>query len=385
MTTPEFSFLLKCSTSSPDVACIKKLAEQGVDWRIILDLAQQQGVRPLLRHSLKGACWDIVPEITKMELEKFHRENAERCLFIAQELVRLFDAFQNNNIRLATFKGVALAATVYGDLSLRELCDLDLLVPESDLSAAETLLKHSGYEAVVADQNYRSAFLRYQGQYLFRLGQTGMLVDLHWELASKGFTFPLRSQDIWRKLATWSIAGRSIPTLSPEDNALFLAAHGTKEGWRFLTWVVDFAEFLRKHPEVDWLSLLRQAERSHCARPLLLAVLLSSELLDAPAPPILLEFAQNHSGVRALSDKAKERILHPEPSGELDDFLDALTTHDRWRDRIRPVFALLTTRTASDFKTMPLPKPLWNVYYLTRPFRLATKLSQRMYSGRSPQ
>ena len=56
------------------------------------------------------------------------------------------------------------------------------------------------------------------------------------------------------------------------------------------------------------------------------------------------------------------------------EFFDSLNMHDQLRHRLRPVATLLTTRTVGDYEAMPLPKPLWGIYYLMRPFRLAGKV-----------
>src|SRR5262249_55499649 len=156
-----------------------------------------------------------------------------------------------NRIPIATFKGPALAVSIYGDLALREFSDLDLLVHKADLGEAENILAACGYHADFPDKDYRTAFVSYQGQYAFRHGKTGISIDLHWRLASKGMAFPIQPTEIWPRLEQVTIAGRTVPTLAHDDLALFLAAHGTKEGWRSLGWVCDFAEFLRKCRDID--------------------------------------------------------------------------------------------------------------------------------------
>jgi len=219
--------------------------------------------------------------------------------------------------------------------------------------------------------------LSYQGQYAFRHNEMGLSVDLHWRLSSKGVGCPIPSGELWQRLETITIAGRTIPTLARDDLALFLAAHGTKEGWRSLIWVCDFAEFLRKHQDINWAAILDRAQRSHSLRPLLLAMVLASTLLDAPIPATLVDLAWNHLAVRTLAEQAKLRMLRDSPEREVDKFLNGLNTHDRLRNRLLPLATLLTTRTVSDYQAMPLPKSLWRFYHFTRPFRLAGKILKR--------
>jgi hypothetical protein len=384
MSPPEFQLLLYCARSRPDAKSIQELVRQGVDWRALVELAQQHYVRPLLIQSLKLACWDIVPPPIRLELEQFYRINQQKNLAFARELLRLLILFHQNQIPIATFKGPALATSIYGDLALREFSDLDLLMHEEDLCKAEQILASCGYEADFPDKNYRRAFVSYQGQYAFRHSKTGISIDLHWQLASRGTTFPIRPAEVWAKLDQITIAGRTVPTLARDDLALFLAAHGTKEGWRSLGWVCDFAEFLRKYYSIDWDAILKCAQRAHSSRALLLAVALASTLLDAPAPSGLLDEARNNTAVRSLANKARFKIRGAASGGkrsttsakELAEFLNGLSTHDRFRHRLLPIATLLTTRTVGDYEVMPLPRSLWYIYYLVRPVRLACKAAQ---------
>ena len=122
-----------------------------------------------------------------------------------------------------------------------------------------------------------------------------------------GVVFPLRAAEVWPRLIEETIAGRTVPSLAHDDQALFLAAHGTKEGWRRLLWLCDFAEFLRRYQDLDWIAILERAARSHSSRQLLLAIELAATMLDAPAPAELLNQARSSSAVQSLARRARER------------------------------------------------------------------------------
>jgi hypothetical protein len=328
---------------------------------------------------LRSACWDRVPQAIQFELERFDSANVQRTLFLTAELVRLLDQFEQNGISIAAFKGPILAKVVYKDLFVREFSDLDVLVHEADLRHAEDILTARGYQADFPSSDYRKAFLSYQGQYAFRHRQTGVAVDLHWHLSGKGTVFPLCSEEVWSGLEHVVIFGRRVPTFATHDLALFLAAHGTKEGWRRLNWICDFAQLLRKYQHIDWAAVLERAHRAHSSRSLLLATFLAVTLLDAPAPADLIDTARNNPVIRALADKAWLRMLSMTSQGELEEFIGGLDTHDRLRHRLWPIAALFTTRTVGDHQSMPLPKSLWGVYYVSRPFRLASKAVRMMF------
>jgi hypothetical protein len=263
MFPPEFQLLLYCARSQPASQRIKQLVDEfAIDWGKLLALADQHCVRPLLLQTLKAVCWDAVPASVRLELEGFCKSNAQKNLLLTGELLRLLRSFHENEVPVVAFKGPTLAEAVYGDLSLREFCDLDLLIRMQDLTKAEDILLACGYAAQFPDRDYRTAFLSYHGQYAFRRGQSDL--DLHWQFSQDGVVFPLQAAEVWPRLTGETVAGRTVPSLAHDDLALFLAAHGTKEGWRRLLWLCDFAEFLRRYQDLDWIAILER--RSHGER-----------------------------------------------------------------------------------------------------------------------
>ena len=380
---PEFRLLIYCARSRPNAGLIIDLINKNIDWQMLLKLGEQHCVRPLLFRSLKSVCWDAVPQTIQLELTLINKTNVQKNLLFTRELLQLLGLFEKNSIPIAAFKGPVLAEFVYGNISFREFSDLDVIIQGADLRKSEDILTARGYQPDFADRDYRTAFVSYQGQYAFRHSNTGISIDLHWRLSSKGAAFPTQLAEIWPRIEHVTIANRTVPTLAPVDLALFLAAHGTKEGWRSLLWVCDFAELLRKYQHIDWLAVFDRAQRSHYSRPFLLAIELASTLLDAPAPPELVNQARTNSAVRALAEEARLRMLRTVQEGELREFLNGLNTHSRLRHRLWPLATLLTTRTVGDYRGMPLPKSLWGIYYLTRPFRLAIKLVMMLWSNKS--
>ena len=181
-----------------------------------------------------------------LSLKGFASPTRRKICFWRESFCDCSGSFNENEVPVVAFKGPILAEAVYGDLSLREFCDLDLLIRVQDLTKAEDILLACGYTAQFPDRDYRTAFLSYHGQYAFRRGQSDLWVDLHWQFSPDGVVFPLRAAEVWPRLIEETIAGRTVPSLAHDDLALFLAAHGTKEGWRSLLWLCDFAEFLRR-------------------------------------------------------------------------------------------------------------------------------------------
>src|SRR5262245_13522021 len=174
MHIPEFQCLLPCASPRPDAKQVRNLVGTDIDWQVLLKLAWQHGVRPLLFRSLQSACWDAVPAEVRLELERFNRINLQKNLLFTGGLLRVLTEFKKTAIPIAAFKGPVLAEAIYGDLSLREISDVDVVVREIDVHRAEDVLATLGYRADFPDKDFRSAFMSYHGQYAFREPDTGI-------------------------------------------------------------------------------------------------------------------------------------------------------------------------------------------------------------------
>ena len=237
----------------------------------MLRLAAAHAVRPHLIKALRDIGWDEVPPDAKATLEAFRLLHLTRVLFLTDELCRIADAFTREGLPFATFKGLALAAVHHGSQSLREFDDIDLIVPKPRLAEAERLLRSLGYRGADGGEAFRGAFFAYQRQYAFVRIDPDVSVDLHWAFTSAHLPFPLDPAEIWTDLQPVPIGGRAIPTLSGANLALLLAGHGTKERWRRLGWVCDFATCLDRNPDLDWSAIFRRARRRGCGNAVLFA------------------------------------------------------------------------------------------------------------------
>jgi Uncharacterised nucleotidyltransferase len=373
---PEFDVLCLAARSQPEVGQIAIALERDIDWDMLLSLAAVHAVRPQLITAFQKLDWIGVPAKVKRSLLDFLHLHQVRSLFIAGELIRLTGEFSRRAIRFATFKGPSLAAGLYGDLTLREYEDLDLVVEKQHLAQAETVLGSLGYRAVLGNSVFRSAFVAYQRQFVFVRETPNLAVDLHWDFTASYVPFPISGPDIWSDLRAVDIAGHSVPTLGGPILGLFLAGHGAKEGWRRLGWVRDFAMFVEKNRDLDWHSLLDGAERRGCGRSLLLACRLT-ELLGTRTKIDFQEKSEEHIlALETTLNRIRNEI--PASSYNLGDF----ELCENWLQKARALGSLLVTRTVGDYVSMPLPRPFWRIYHVTRPFRLATKAIANLRSGR---
>ena len=368
-----FDLLCAIARPKPDAGRALALLQNGVDWPELLRLAAAHAVRPHLIKALRDLGWDAVPPEAKAALEAFQLFHLTRILFLTDELCRIADTFTRQGLPFATFKGIALATLHHGSQSLREFDDIDLIVPQPLFAAAEHLLRSLGYRSADGEEAFRSAFFAYQRQYAFVRTDPDVSVDLHWAFTSAHLPFPLAPAEIWGDLQPVPIGGRAIPTLSGTNLALLLAGHGTKERWRRLGRICDFATCLERNRDLDWSAIFRRAQRRGCGNAVLFACAMAKTLLGVATPPALADLVQRNDRVRALTRSTSRRLREDLPATTRQRDLADLELCDAWSRKAGFVLGMGFTRTEGDYAAMKLPPPLWRLYHLTRPFRLVAK------------
>ena len=383
--TASKSFDLFCAIARPqrDLEQARRLLQSSLTFPAILDFASEHYLGPQLLAALSDLDWQGVPAESKAKLEDFRRRHVLRTLHLTEELCRIAALFSSRGITFAAFKGAALAVDLYGDPARRVYSDIDIIVPAGQVPAAETALESFGYHNDQGDRAFRRMFCAYQGQYSFVHAERGAAVDLHWAFTAAALPFPLQVDELWSRLRSVTIGTCTIPTFSDPDVALLLAGHGTKEGWRSLGWICDFATFAYGRPALDWPGLHQRACRQGSGDAVLLAFALSNMLLGVAIPADLADkLARNRRIPRLVTeivnglrgDSSKRRRSH----------LMDLALCDRLWDRIKATARLLLTPTPGDYQALPLPQASWPLYYALRPLRLAARGLASLRGDRQP-
>jgi hypothetical protein len=355
-----------------------------MDWEYLLRTAHAHGVAPLLYWHLDAACPEAVPEDAFDHLRGNFRANSLHNLFLTGELLRLLDVFGAHGVPAVPYKGPALAASVYGNLALRQFIDLDILVDRHDVPKAKQLLASAGYRSQYQlTRAQEAALLGSRGTYVFARDDGKSTVELHWEIVEH-FSCPLDLQRLRGRLEQTALGGELVPTLSPEDTLLILCAHGFKHLWERLGWICDVAELIRARQDMKWKQVMAQAELLGGEQMLLLGLLLANNLLGATLPDWVSRRAHVDTTVKALARRICEQLFR-KANGlaglfEGDAYFRPLhlKMKKRLADKIRYCVHAATTLTIEDLKLISLPSFLFPFYYVLRPLRLARRYGPRV-------
>jgi hypothetical protein len=367
--------LLARGASTPMLdARARALLAEPLAWPTVLRQARRHAVAPLLGRSLARLGWPGVPGNVRAELELGDRRNAARNALLARELAELLARCRERGVPAIPLKGVTLAERLYGDPSLRECHDIDVLVPTEAIPKAWELLVAAGY-APAADTSLRSndagwlratmsacAFVRQHREFRY-------VVDLHWHVAWRWPAEAATLADLWAEARSVPFHGGEAWTLSREWEFLFLAVHAARHRWQPLKWLVDMHE-LCERGDVDWGKLKAKATTFGLDRVLALTMGACHTLLGTEVP---------------------EGLPHEPPPAWLPLFPDPPPVPDVWTDSVFPArlfprpgqkFGYLARLafgpTLQDRAVLRLPPALDALYYCVRPVRLAVKLGRTL-------
>jgi hypothetical protein len=366
----ETSARIKAITSSPD----------EVDWDYVYRLARRHSVLPLIYSQLNTTAAANVPLDQLARLKQNYQDNVARNLLLTAELCRILQTFEAAGIEAVPYKGPALAAYAYGNLTLRRFVDLDILVRKADALRAKELLTALGFVCGTPWTSAQQALLlRTQHNLSLSREEGRIVVELHWEVASSLFASSLQAEDFWGRLETLRLNNIAVKSLSAEDLLLSLCVHGSKHLWERLAWICDVAELARTRPDLNWSVVFERAASSGSYRMLLLGLCLAKSLLNAPLPEhVKSKLAADRIAV-SLAKQVSKRLFGDvgQPPASISESIKFnWAVRAGWRSRLR-YCRLLLQPTDADIETIPLPRPLSFAYYLMRPFGLFRRDRER--------
>jgi hypothetical protein len=296
-----------------------------------------------------------------------------RNLFLANELLSVLSLLEADQLRAVTYKGPVLAASVFGNIGLREFADLDLLVDRRDIGAVQRSLASLGY------------FLQYPycempqllslsslHEYPF-VNENGCKIEVHCEPMPRHLSVPFSTEGFLQRAELTKLLDGRVLTLCPEDLLLFLCAHGVLHGWPTLESICCVAELIgTRDQELDYKLVTAEARRLGICRILGVGLLLAHELFNATLPESVTAQIRNDTKVKGLATEAKDRLFSA--PDDLERFVRLpwihLGSRERALDRIRFCVRSVFTPELADTKMATLPIFLFFLYSALRPFRV---------------
>jgi len=376
--------------------------DSGWDW--IVQEPAFASLLPLIYYSVPDAILPLSEAARERCAQAYYQTVAcNLCLY--RELGSVLEALRDAEIPVIILKGAALAVTLYPNIGLRPIGDVDLLVPQARLSEALACLKALGYIEPIPD--VAPGLNRVVGHHVSLGGgkDIPLHVEVHWTLAAGGHDRHAPSMAwFWQQTEPLTLGpGAEEPgsggelalllTLTPTAHLLYLAAHlifqhggaltNCLASWKGtstpsqqageivchqfqLLWLYDIDLMVRREADrLDWDELLHRAQEFRWAAALHATLQCAQDRFGTPLPQGFLDALAEVSDHR--SAHLVERKVGPLQTRALR-VRNAMSALD-WQARLRLASAIafpsptyMRWRYLSRFRA-PLRSLLWPLCY----------------------
>jgi len=277
---------------------IYELLTAGVNWEKLISAARRHEVTPLLYHNLcKFNLQKDIPPDTWRLIETSYYYNMRRNLLIWKELASVIKTLDNAGIPVIVLKGGILMEKFYGNLALRIINDIDILIEDIHINTTKDILLRLGYKECVRTRSSKY-YENYQTEFVFQRllpGKINFIMEIH-KAISGARPHKIALPNLWNRKQENILYRQKIMSLSREDMFLHCALHLRRHIRRpVLKFIVDINLLISG--SLDWGYIEKSANENHIRNTVYLSVYAAKELFGTYVP-------QNN-----VEDKFQPRIL----------------------------------------------------------------------------
>jgi hypothetical protein len=252
-------------------------------WTSLIEYAQKNSVAQVILVYLKlqGV---FTPPAASERIRKIYLHSASRNTKLFYELKIILMAFQESGIDAVPLKGAWLAKTVYSNIALRTMGDVDLWVQRNQLDAARKVMVSLGYSSHSRADRPQALQDALTGEtQMFKTGAE--MVELHWNVFPGEWlrhTARIDEQAIWQR--TLPHCGNNVRQLSPEDAIIHICVHlvvNHQMSASALRTMLDL-DSVRQKLDIDWITIAQRARAWRVSTATWLALRMLRELFGDP-------------------------------------------------------------------------------------------------------
>lgn len=319
----EIKFLTYCSRIAMDAQAkeeLEALADSGFDWPNLVFEAAKQGVAQFLYLHLPKSekIWLSIPQESRDMLRRLYFRTLSENWLTLRELQKINFLLNQASIQPIVLKGASLLETVYKNIALRPMVDVDLLVDKKDLSEVKTILCDYGYRK--PDFLTQDSLEKFGGE--IHLYKSDIFLDIHsslsqYERFKEVFKIDL-DEEIWAKSIVVRAQEGEKRILHPNHLLIHLCMHqAVSHYFRGLFRFCDLREtILAYQQELDWQYIIEKAQAYKIKKIIyyslnfmqgLFGLILPEDILNRLKPKrkelILSDFFVSKREILALPDK----------------------------------------------------------------------------------
>jgi hypothetical protein len=190
---------------------------------------------------------------------------------------------EENDIKAIAFKGPTLAKLAYGDITLRQYVDIDILIEKENLEEAYDLFLTKSYSSEI-DKKFtkNNLFIEKNSDIQFVENKKNILFELHWKLFRNKFSNTQNNINIYEEIQSMNLNSYNINIFKNELLLVYLCMHGSKHKWERIEWITDIDKLLRTSENINWKLVVEISKKYNCNKMLNLGLILSHKLYNTP-------------------------------------------------------------------------------------------------------
>ncbi|MCJ7563491.1 MAG: nucleotidyltransferase family protein [Candidatus Aminicenantes bacterium] len=289
------------------------------DGESLADLALRFKVGGLFYREIKSRNipTELIPVDVRNRLRDAYRNLATVNTSLFLDASKVLKSLADNQLPVIALKGLSLAKNIYGDIALRPMSDMDLLVKEEDLVRAGRILLALGYkphfsawESMLKTRRHLPPFTN----------KSGAMIELHWNIVTPDSPIEVDLDGLWERACLIKVDNVEVRAFSPEDLFLHLcihAGHHLQTGIDLIPFC-DMAGLIKTSGDkIDWQIVIERATRWGGQKCVYLMLLLVRELLGAAPPDKIMSEIKPDDYRSVFFDEALEQIFDVSPAGQL--------------------------------------------------------------------
>ena len=292
---------------------------------------------------------------------------AAQNIVLLDALSRIIQALQEAGVSPLILKGAALAETVYPNISMRPMADIDILVREEEIETVSACVTVLGYSP---SEHEDCGFCK--------IACFPVHLDVHykiWYLPDAAF------KRLWDDSQPISIAQTSASTMPPDETLIYTAAHAAiQHGILEPTVLEDINRICRFYqPMLGWDKIVKKVKEYNLKVPIYHILSEAKLVKSAPIPDDALDSLRPSSLFQRLESVIYKSIFRAPPAANIGHLLKLLSKKGI-RGKITFLVDFIFPSRAFIARRYNVSKPLFILgYQFARPLLLAAELAKLMF------
>ena len=367
--SPENKLILSSVKINPlqaDLDRIDKLITLIQDWEYFTNNIIDRCIAPLFLAKIPLlANAGLIPLHVKTKLQQAYYKTLSRNIVLYEAFRKIAIAFMSADIEIITLKGIYLAEWLYGDIGLRQMSDIDLLVKEVDGDKSLGILSEMGYseydDSVTDFTKSKMDLVHYSPMI-----QNNISVEIHIKLHHNDVNYKLDIKDLWLNAQPVTINKTEVKTLQLNDLLIYICVHLDKHfkiGHIQFTSINDIVNILDKFADsLNWNRIEERCMQFGCENEFFKYIILVTKFFDVSIPS---EIIQKYESFLLKKDI---RMFYNYLSGYRN--LTAIPTHvgnikeiDNLADTLRYLWDIIFPPKAFMIKKYNITHPTLFIFY----------------------